>query len=466
MTDSHTFKDALDYLYSFADYSKKRTYRYSAEVFDLQRVRELLHALGDPQKQFASFHIAGTKGKGSVSALIASTLDAAGYRTGLYTSPHLQRFTERICIGDAEIPEQDVADLVFAIREKAEGITGLTTYEWITALGFLYFAQQEVDLAVVEVGLGGRLDATNVLEPLVVVITSLSYDHMHLLGDSLSDIAREKGGIIKPDIPVVLAPQQYEAERVVEDIAQELNAHLVRVGQDWLYAPGTHDLHRQNLFIWPADEQSLMDAYVESGGMEEWVPPRFEIPLLGYHQVINATVAYASLQVAKDQGLKVEDEAIREGFRSVDWPGRFQILSESPAVVIDCAHNRDSALKLRIALDDYFPGQLVTLVFGASTDKDIVGMFTDLLPRISRLIVTQAEHPRAADLDSLADLAHGFALRVETITPVAKALEHAISIARPGEVVVVAGSLFVAGESLAAWKEIHPKIPSLKRERH
>ncbi len=465
MTDSHTFQDALDYLYSFADYSKKRTYRYSADVFDLQRVHELLHALGDPQDQFASFHIAGTKGKGSVSALIASALDAAGYRTGLYTSPHLQRFTERIRIGDAEIPEQAVADLVFEIRDKGEGIAGLTTYEWITALGFLYFARQEVDLAVIEVGLGGRLDATNILDPMVVVITSLSYDHMHLLGDSLSDIAREKAGIIKSDVPIVLAPQQYEAERVVEDIARELDAPLVRVGKDWLYAPGTHDLHRQNLFIWPDDEQPLMDAYVESGGMEEWVPPRFEIPLLGYHQVINATVAYASLQVAKDAGLKVEDEAIREGFRSVHWPGRFQVLSESPTVVIDSAHNRDSALKLRIALDDYFPGQLVTLVFGASTDKDISGMFADLLPRVSRLIVTQAKHPRASDLHSLADRAHGFALRVETITPVANALEHAISIARPGEVVVVAGSIFVAGESLAAWEEIQKKMPLLTTER-
>ncbi|HEY69331.1 MAG TPA: bifunctional folylpolyglutamate synthase/dihydrofolate synthase [Anaerolineae bacterium] len=465
MTDAHTFQDALDYLYSFADYSKKRTYRYSAEVFDLQRVHDLLHVLGDPQDQFASFHIAGTKGKGSVSALIAAALDAAGYRTGLYTSPHLRHFTERIRIGDADIPEQEVADLVFEIRDRAEGITGLTTYEWITALGFLYFARQEVDLAVVEVGLGGRLDATNVLDPMVVVITSLSYDHMHLLGDSLSDIAREKAGIIKPDVPIVLAPQQYEAERVVEDIARELNAPLVRVGKDWLYAPGTHDLHRQNLFIWPDDEQPLMDAYVESGGMEEWVPPRFEIPLLGYHQVINATVAYASLRVARDTKLKVEDEAIREGFRSVHWPGRFQVLSESPTVVIDSAHNRDSALKLRIALDDYFPGQLVTLVFGASTDKDISGMFADLLPRVSRLVVTQAEHPRAADLHSLAVLAHGFALRVETVTPVAKALEHAISIARPGEVVVVAGSIFVAGESLAAWEEIRKKMPLVTTER-
>ncbi len=465
MSDALTYQQALDYIYSFADYSKKRTYRYSADVFDLSRVRKLLALLGNPQESFASIHIAGTKGKGSVSALMASALRTAGYKVGLYTSPHLLHFRERIRVNGEEIPEQALAELVTRIRETASAVEDLTTYEVITALGFMYFAQAGVDLAVVEVGLGGRLDATNVIHPVVSVITSLSYDHMHLLGDSLSDIAGEKAGIIKPEVPVVLAPQQIEAELVVEAVAAEQNSPLVRIGSDWLYAPGACNLMHQSLFIWSADEQALVDAYVESGEMDEWVPPRFEIPLLGYHQVVNAAVAYATLQVLRERGWSVEDEAVREGFRSVVWPGRFQVIGTGPAVVVDSAHNRDSALKLRIALDDYFPGQKVALIFGASSDKDIAGMFTELLPRISRLIVTRADHPRAADPEEIADLAHGYALPVEVVSPVSAALDHALSNVRPEEIIVVAGSIFVAGEVLTAWEAIRKEEPDGAKDR-
>ncbi|TET81530.1 MAG: bifunctional folylpolyglutamate synthase/dihydrofolate synthase, partial [Anaerolineales bacterium] len=189
MTDQR-YQEALDYLYSFIDYSVERTYRYSADTFDLDRVRDLFQVVGNPQDQYSSIHIAGTKGKGSVAAMIASVLQAAGYRTGLYTSPHLQRFTERIRVDGQEIPKSEVVRLVEILRPHIQAIQHLTVYEIITALGFLHFAEQGVECAVVEVGLGGRLDATNVLNPLVSVITSLSYDHMHLLGDSLSDIAR------------------------------------------------------------------------------------------------------------------------------------------------------------------------------------------------------------------------------------------------------------------------------------
>jgi dihydrofolate synthase/folylpolyglutamate synthase len=449
------YQDALDYIYSFVDYSVERSYRYSPEVFDLARVQDLLHSLGDPQNKYLSIHVAGTKGKGSVSALIASTLRAAGYKTGLYTSPHLQRFTERIKVDDMEIPEDDVARVVENLKPHVEVISQLTAYEIITALGFQYFAEQGVECAVVEVGLGGRLDATNVITPLVSVITSLSYDHMHLLGDSLSDIAREKAGIIKPGVPVVTAPQQYEAERVLEEIAREKRAPLVRVGRDWLFSPGNRGLGGQTLYIWSAAEQSLMDAYVESAGGEEWVPPRYQIPLLGYHQVVNGAVAYASLQVVRESGLKIEEQAIQAGFREVNWLGRFQVLSRAPLVVVDSAHNRDSALKLRIALEDYFPGQAVTMIFGASADKDIGGMLAELLPRVSRLIVTQAVHPRAADPEEVAEVARSHGLRVEVSVPCSSALDRALERVRPEEVILATGSVFVVGEILAAWERLH-----------
>lgn len=460
MREQSQYQAALDYIYSFVDYSVKRRYRYSEQAFNLGRVRRLLGGLGDPQEQFPSVHIAGTKGKGSVAALLESALRAHGYRTGLYTSPHLIDFTERIRVAGLSIQRHEIVDLVERLKPHVERVEGITTYEIITALAFLHFAASPVDCAVVEVGLGGRLDATNVLTPLVSVITSLSYDHMHLLGDSLSDIAREKAGIIKPGVPVVLAPQQYEAGLVVVQVAESQRAEVIQVGRDWLFSPAAHDLERQSMLVWSADEQAQIEAYVESGGEEEWAPTRLEIPLLGYHQVVNAAVAYAALQVMKSRGLAVTEAAIREGFRAARWPGRFQILSRSPLLVIDSAHNRDSALKLRIALDDYFPGQPVTLIFGASADKDIPGMLTELMPRVSRLIVTQAEHPRAEPAGALAEIAHRYALRVEAVVPVPVALEHALKRARLDEVILAAGSLFIAGEVLHAWENRAPEITS------
>ncbi len=456
-----TYQQALDYLYSFIDYSVKRSYRYSPETFDLGRVRELLARLGNPQDSFASIHVAGTKGKGSVSAMVEACLRAAGLKTGLYTSPHLQRFTERVQTDGQEIPPAQVAAMVERLRPQVEKVAGLTTYELITALGFLYFAEQRVDCAVIEVGLGGRLDATNVIRPLVSVITSISYDHMHLLGDSLSDIAREKGGIIKPGVPVVVSPQQYEVERVLETIAKERGAELHMVGRDWLYAPGRRDLSGQVLYIWSADEQPLMEAYIESAGDDEWAPPRFTIPLLGYHQIVNAATAYGTLQLARRQGMPVGMPAIEQGLRSVHWPGRFQVLAQQPVVVVDSAHNRDSALKLRLALDDYFPGQPVTLIFGASADKDIAGMMAELTPRVARMIVTQAAHPRSADPQVLEDFGRRYGLQVERVVPVAQALRHALQRALPDEVILATGSLFVVGEVLTSWEQTESELASL-----
>lgn len=455
-----TYAQALEYLYGFVDYGSLRSYRYSPEVFDLERVVELLDRLGNPQTAFRCFHIAGTKGKGSVSAFLASALREAGHKVGFYSSPHLVEFTERIRINGAPIEADTLGALVDQIEPVVAQVPGLTMYEVVTALAFVHFAQVGVDVAVIEVGLGGRLDATNVIVPVVSVITSLSYDHMHLLGERLSDIAGEKAGIIKPGVPVVLAPQQHEAENVVERVAEERGAPIIRVGKDWLFAPGAHGLKGQTLYIWSAAEQEQMDIFVESSGGEEWVPPRYTIPLLGYHQVVNCAVAYAALQVGRQQGISIPEQAIQRGFARTSWLGRFQVLSQDPTVILDAAHNRDSALKLRISLDDYFPGKAVTVVFGASSDKDITGMFDELLPRVARLIVTQADNPRAAEVEELARLAHGHGTRVETVVPVRQALEHALRIQRPDEVLLVTGSLFVVGEALRFWEESgRPVLP-------
>jgi dihydrofolate synthase/folylpolyglutamate synthase len=296
-----------------------------------------------------------------------------------------------------------------------------------------------------------------VIEPLVSSITSISYDHMHLLGDSLSDIAREKGGIIKSGIPVVSSTQQFEVEVVLKEIAQERGSPFILVGRDWHFSHGNHSLAGQQVYIWSSEEQPLMDQFIQSSGNEEWVPPRYEISLLGYHQVVNAATAYAILDSLKPDHPEITDEVIKEGFRSTSWPGRFDVICRDPFIVVDSAHNRDSALKLRIALDDYFPGQPVTLIFGASSDKDISGMFTELLPRVKKLYITHADHPRAADVNDLAGMAREYGIRVEVFPEVAAALQHAIENVGFEEVILAAGSIFIAGEVLAAWDGISNK---------
>jgi dihydrofolate synthase/folylpolyglutamate synthase len=450
------YQKALDYLYSYVDYSLTRNLRYSPDKFNLERMVELMARLGNPHSQYPVIHIAGTKGKGSISAMIANTLKTAGYKTGLYTSPHLQDYTERIQVNNLQIPRLDMVALLEEIKPHAEQIPEITTFELTTALGFLYFARQNVDVSVVEVGLGGRLDATNVVDPLVAIISSLSLDHMAVLGDSLAKIAGEKAGIIKPGRPVVLAPQREEARRVVERVAKERGSSLIQVGSDFLFAPWRHSLDGQSLLVWPASEQALADEFIESGGRHDWEPLRLTIPLLGYHQVENAATAYTALQIARQQGLEVKEEAILNGFASVTWPGRFEVLQRDPPVIVDSAHNQDSALKLRLALDDYLPGQPVILVFGASEDKDIHGMFAELLPRVRQVIATQSEHPRAINPDKLVELAHQFGCSAQAITPVEKALAWAMELAGDASraAVVVAGSLFVAAAVREAWPRL------------
>ncbi len=452
MIDVETaYQQALDYLYSFVDYSLTRNLRYSPEKFDLGRMAALMASLGNPHRAYPLIHIAGTKGKGSTAAMCAAALQAAGYRVGFYTSPHLQDFNERIQVDGTYISHGELVEVVETLKPYVARIERLTTFEITTAAAFLYFKQQNVNAAVIEVGLGGRLDATNVVDPLVAVITSLSMDHMAVLGDTLAKIAFEKAGIIKPGRPVVLSPQKDEARQVVERVAQERHARLIQVGKDFLFAPLSHTLERQTLAVWPAQDQALADEFKASGGRTTWQPTRLTIPLLGYHQVENAAAAYAALQVARQEGLAVPEAAIVAGFNKVSWPARFEFLCRLPILVVDSAHNRDSALKLRLALDDYLPGMPVILLFGASEDKDVAGMFAELLPHVRQLITTQSIHPRAMDANKLVELAQPFGKPAQAVVPVELALETALQLAGQEAAVVAAGSLFVAAAVREAW---------------
>lgn len=450
------YQAALDYLYSFVDYSLTRQLQYSQEAFNLDRMTRLMHLLGDPQKTYPIVHVAGTKGKGSTAAMIESVCQTAGYRTGFYISPHLHDFSERIQVNRIHITHSDLVALLDEIKPAIAQVERITTFEISTALGFLYFARQKVDIAVVEVGLGGRLDATNIITPIVSVITSLSMDHMNILGDTLSKIAREKAGIIKPGVPVVLSSQKIEASDVVVDVAQECGSKLVQVGNDFLFKTVEHSLDGQSFQIWQADEQEKMDAFI-AGDEQDWQPVTIRIPLLGRHQVQNAATAYAVIQVIRDSGFEISNSAILSGFSSVNWEGRFEIISQQPLVILDSAHNRDSAAKLRTALDDYLPGKPVILVFGASEDKDVRGMLTELQPNLKLVVATQSEHPRAMSAGEIADMCRNLDIAAVPIVSVTDAVAFAESKVQDHQVIVVAGSIFLAAAGKEIWQATHPQ---------
>lgn len=441
--ESRAYQEALDYLYSFVDYSLTRGFRYNPEAFDLGRMVRFLELLGNPHRSYQVIHVAGTKGKGSTAAMIASALRAAGYRTGFYTSPHLSDYTERIQVDGVSITPEELVELVELVKPVVPQVERLTTFEITTAIGFLYFQRKGANIAVVEVGLGGRLDATNVVEPLVSVITSLSMDHMAVLGDTLEKIAFEKAGIIKPGRPVVSAPQHDAARAVIDRVCRERDCPLVEVGWQYNFRPTAHSLDGQSFQVWS----------------QTGAPVDLTIPLLGLHQVENAATAYAALQTARQEGLKLTSEHIQQGFASVIWPGRFELLRREPPLVVDSAHNRDSAHRLRQALDDYLPDRPVILIYGASEDKDVEGMFAELMPRVNHVIATQSVHPRAADPENLVALARQHGRTAEAVVPLEAAVEAALRQAeatRPGAVVVAAGSLFIAAAVRDTWLKRSP----------
>jgi dihydrofolate synthase/folylpolyglutamate synthase len=434
------YKNALEYLYSYVDFSLQKATTYSPARFKLERMQALVASLGNPQQEYPSIHVAGTKGKGSVCIFCASALQEAGYKVGLYTSPHLDDYAERIQINTEFIPHAHLAELVEIIKPHVAAIPELTTFEITTALAFLYFARQKVDAAVIEVGLGGRLDATNVVKPVVSVITSISYDHVLLLGDTLAQIAGEKAGIIKPGIPVVVSPQEEEARLVIDQVARERSSPLLQVGKDILYEPISHSLDDQTIRVWPSNGTPNN-------------PLTLSIPLLGTHQAVNATTAYAALQIYNRDGLAIDQVAIKRGFAKAFWPGRFEIVQHLPPVILDCAHNRDSASKLRLTLDDYYPGKPVIMIFGASEDKDIQGMFAELMPRVKELIAVKSFHPRAIEPDKLVEMARSFDRPVKCFETIPEAMEKAMQQVGEDGLVLVTGSIFVVAEARKYWEK-------------
>jgi dihydrofolate synthase/folylpolyglutamate synthase len=439
--DFHSYDEALKWIYSFSD--TERTGQFVRDREDnLKRERRLLAELGDPHKAYSVTHIAGTKGKGSTAVMIASILQASGIRTGLYTQPDLHTYRERMrvdgeLIGEAEVPH--LAQLVGrALTRVGTSLGPYITYEISTALAFLYFREAGARHGVIEVGLGGRLDATNVVEPMVTVITSISYDHMQVLGNTLESIAREKAGIVKYGVPVITSARAREALAVIEDVCAERDAPLVRVGSetdidcDYRYRPLEED-----------SERSLFAVTTPAGGYQA-----LELGLKGRHQLENATAAVAAVDTLRERGLPVTTDGIYAGLKSARWPARLQVVSRSPWVIVDSAHNADSFARLFEALRRHFTYQRLILVLGLMADKDIPGIVGEIKSAaVDDVISTSWRNPRAADSSMatglLAPERHAY-MR----SSVAEAMSTAREIAGPEDMICAAGSVAFAGEVL------------------
>lgn len=448
------FEAALDWVWGLQNLEVTTP---AKEPYTLDRMVELLSRLGDPQDRIPAVHVAGSKGKGSTAAMIESVLRYSGRRTGFYISPHLYTARERISAGGEMISAAEFARMAGVVRGAAQGLTGLTTFEALTAMAFVYFQQQKVEVAVVEVGLGGRLDATNLIRrPLAAVITPLSLEHTAILGDTLEAIAFEKAGIIKPGAPVVTAPQAPEALRVLRRVAEERGAPLISVAGAYTWRRTELRLEGQTFEIFqPGPERSHAGDPPAAEG-QVFAMHGLQIPFLGLHQVDNAAAAVAALRVVAGQGFDWTEEALRAGLANVRWPARTEIVSREPFVLVDGAHNGASARVLAEVVREIKKCRLVRwnrlwFVVGASSDKRIEDILQPMLPLVDGVIATRSKHPRAFEPEllrqRLSPLLSGRDIPLLVTSGVEEALREAIEQAGPDGGVVVAGSLFTAAEA-------------------
>lgn len=401
----------------------------------LDSVGRLLYHLGEPHRDMKYIHIGGTNGKGSISAYIAKCLETAGYRTGLYTSPYLERFTERIQINGVDIPEETLGRLTDEVRAAAdrmvsEGMEHPTTFEIVTALGFLYFKEAGVDYIVLEVGLGGRFDSTNIIEKsLASVIATIDYDHMDVLGTTLAEIAYQKAGIIKKDGLVVAYPQRDESREVIKRVSAEMGSDYVEVDPDDIEV------------IMENDEGSVFDLHYR-----DFFHKRIKISMLGDYQVYNASTAAVCLLELRERGLvKFTDEQLYEGLRETKWKGRLEILSREPIFLIDGAHNLQGIENLAKAVG-LFKYERLILSVGVLKDKDYTHMIEKLIPLASEVVVTEVSMPRKLKADLLAEEIRKYTDRVYVEPSIDKAVRKAIELAGPGDMVLFGGSLYLIGE--------------------
>jgi dihydrofolate synthase/folylpolyglutamate synthase len=454
-TDHYSRRDkAMAFLLSRIDYERAIAIPYHQQEFYLNRMRDLLARLGNPQEQLSIVHVAGTKGKGSTSAMIAAALSAAGHRSGLYTSPHVDRLEERLMVDNRPCSERTFVALLEQVRPIVEQMDaegqqqtppepGPTYFEITTAMAMLHFATVETDIAVIEVGLGGRLDSTNVCQPLISVITSISFDHTQQLGNTLAEIAREKAGIIKPGIPVISGVIGEEARQVIADVAHQHRCRLMQLGVDFAYdyqpprgldQPGT-------LAHGKMDFENRMAG---SGQRMKGI----ELGLVGRHQAANAAVALAVLTELSRQGWQLPEVDVRRGLANLRWPARVEIMARRPTVVIDAAHNVASVQSLLNTLEESFQAPRRLLVFATTQGKDVRGMLRLLLPHFEAVILTRyLNNPRAVSVEELDELTAELSPIPRFVCDNPSAAWHkACELTTADHLVCMTGSFFLAAE--------------------
>ena len=465
------YTDALHRLLQLVDHERMVSVTRERVRYDLRRMEALLHRLSDPHVRIPTIHIAGTKGKGSTAAMCASVLSRQGYRTGLYTSPHLHSFRERISVDGAPVGEEEFADLVERIWpalmgvSENEGSGEVTLFEALTAMAFCHFRDKS-NFQVLEVGLGGRLDTTNLASPQVCAITSLSLDHTSILGETIECIAAEKAGIIKAGVTVVSSPQVPEAMQVIESVCSQRSADLINVGEDLTWRKGTNGLDGQGV-----------EVCGRRGTYSLW------IPLLGDFQLENVTTAMGVLEVLQERGFEISRQAIEEGLRQVRWPCRMEVLNRAPLVICDGAHNPYSAARLMESLPAYFRYRRVVPVVGVSQDKNLDGIVKELADSICveeqagpradghpkravtnkredepLVFATRSRHPRAASTKTVANAFLARGVNVVSVEGVAEAVTLAMQEAGNDDLILATGSLFVAAEAREALKGIEPEL--------
>ncbi|MFA6142920.1 MAG: folylpolyglutamate synthase/dihydrofolate synthase family protein [Candidatus Omnitrophota bacterium] len=426
-----TYPEAAQYLESFVNYEKKDKYDYN-KSFNIDKIKKIASLLGNPQDATNAIHIAGTKGKGSTSAFIYSILKAAGFRVGLYTSPHLVSFRERIRINDTLISEEDVAKFLGDIKKvlDASGDDSPSLFEVYTALAYLYFREKKVDFAVYETGMGGRFDATNIVNSLVSCITPISYDHMDKLGDTLGLIAGEKAAIIKERGICVSAPQEGEALDIIKKVCVEKNARLILAGNDIKFKELYSSCDKEVFSVFGHDDEY----------------PMLISKLLGRHQVVNAATAIGVIEALRFHGIVVPPDCVARGVESCRWPGRLEVVARSPLIVLDGAQNKASAFALADAVKRLFKYKNLILVLGVSKDKDLKGILGELLPISNSIVLTKSKIvERALEPAKMMEFVENQDVFLTSSTE--EALSKAMELAKPNDLILITGSLFVVGEA-------------------
>ncbi|MBU3189865.1 bifunctional folylpolyglutamate synthase/dihydrofolate synthase [Clostridium bowmanii] len=437
------YDEAISYIKDTAKFGSK---------LGLERTRKILELLGDPHKKLKCIHIAGTNGKGSTTAMITNVLVEAGYKVGSYISPFIEEFEERIQINNKNISKADLSNIITEVSKAVDKVVELgysnpTEFEIITCAGFLYFYKNGVDFAVVEVGLGGRLDSTNVIIPILSVITSISLDHTLILGDTIKKIAYEKAGIIKEGIPVVMFPQEKQSEEVIESTCRARKCKLIKVTKNSSLYLGKENLNQ--VAITSLEDATYNNITTITQKMKVKTPNDnyiIDLALLGKHQLLNCSVAVHAIEELIEQGVRISKQNILNGLQNVKWPARLEVMNEKPLVVIDGAHNIDGIRSLTESIDMYFNYSKIVLILGILADKQVEEMIKTIVPKVGRVITVTPHSDRAELSEKLKVQVEKYTTNCESIENYGEAYKKALSYCKQDDLLLVCGSLYMVGD--------------------